>query len=149
MLQDRQIIAYTVDEPFDVTLRMLRRALACEGLRVPCELDTMARVRQELGVGVRRNLVLYVDDPIRLLEATVMNPAGALFIPRAVVLSNLDDRTCRVSTASIEPVLSGDMLLSVRLAVTNLHERILWALQRIGQKHTAASEALGYAPATA
>src|SRR3712207_7058135 len=56
---------------------------ALERLRVPHELDTSARIRQELGVGLKRNIVLYVDDPVHLLEATVMNPAGGLFIPRS------------------------------------------------------------------
>jgi hypothetical protein len=140
MTTERRIVAFTVDEPFDVALRMLRRALAMEGLRVPCEVDTAGRVRQELGVGLKQNVVLYVDDPIRLLEATVMNPAGGLFIPEPVVLSNVDQRLCRVSVRSIEPLFSSDLPASLRGAVANLHERILAALQRIGRKQTPASE---------
>ena len=143
MTRDGRIVAFTIDEPFDVALRMLRRALALEGLRVPCEIDTASRVRQELGVGLKQNVVLYVDDPIRLLEATVINPAGGLFIPEPVVLSNVDHRSCRVSVRSIEPLFSSDLPASLRGAVANLHERILAAVQRIGQKHTAASEMIG------
>lgn len=140
MGSDGRIITFTIDERFDVALRMLRRTLAIEGLRVPTEIDTAARVRQELGVGLRRNVVLYVDDPISLLEATVMNPAGGLFIPEPVVLSNVDDRSCRISVRSMEPLFSSDLPASLRSAVANLHERILAGLQRIGQKHTAATE---------
>jgi uncharacterized protein (DUF302 family) len=143
MTRDGRIVAFTIDEPFDVALRMLRRALALEGLRVPCEIDTAGRVRQELGVGLKQNVVLYVDDPIRLLEATVMNPAGGLFIPEPVALSNVDHRSCRVSVRSIAPLYSSDLPASLRGAVANLHERILAAVQRIGQKHTAASEMIG------
>lgn len=140
MASDGRIVAFTIEEPFDVALRMLRRALAIEGLRVPSEVDTAARVKQELGVGLRRSVVLYVDDPIRLLEATVVNPAGGLFIPEPVVLSSLDDRSCRVSVRSMEPLFSSDLPASLRSAVANLHERILAGIQRIGQKHTAATE---------
>ena len=140
MASDGRIVAFTIEEPFDVALRMLRRALAMEGLRVPSEVDTAARVKQELGVGLRRNVVLYVDDPIRLLEATVVNPAGGLFIPEPVVLSSLDDRSCRVSVRSMEPLFSSDLPASLRSAVANLHERILAGIQRIGHKHTAATE---------
>ena len=86
MTPDGRIVAFIVDEQFDAALRMLRRALAIDGLRVPCEVDTAGRVKQELGVGLKQSIVLYVDDPIRLLEATVMNPAGGLFIPEPVVL---------------------------------------------------------------
>jgi hypothetical protein len=81
MRPEERIVAFAVDEPFEVALRMLRRAFAMEGLRVPCEVDAAARVKQELGVSLKQNVVLYVDDPIRLLEGTVMNPAGGLFIP--------------------------------------------------------------------
>lgn len=144
-----RIVAFSVDERFDVALRMLRRALAVEGLRVPCEVDTAARVKQELGVGLKQSIVLYVDDPIRLLEATVMNPAGGLFIPEPVVLTSLDDRSCRVSVRSIEPLFSSELPASLRGAVANLHERILCAVQRIGQKQTAASEMIGCTPVPA
>ncbi len=143
MRPDGRIVAFTVDEQFDVALRMLRRALALEGLRVPCEIDTAGRVKQELGVGLKQNLVLYVDDPIRLLEATVVNPAGGLFIPEPVVLSSVDQRSCRVSVRSMEPLFSSDLPASLRGAVANLHERILSAVQRIGHKHTAATEMIG------
>jgi uncharacterized protein (DUF302 family) len=133
-----RVVAFTVTERFDVALRMLRRAIASEGLRVPCEVDTAGRVKQELGVMLRQNTVLYVDDPIRLLEATVMNPAGGLFIPEPVVLSSADERSSRVSVCSIEPLFSSDLPASLKGAVANLHERILSALQRVGQKQTAA-----------
>lgn len=143
MKSEGRILAFSVDEPFDVALRMLRRALAMEGLRVPCEIDAAARVKQELGVGLRQNVVLYVDDPIRLLEATVMNPAGGLFIPEPVVLSSVEQRSCRVSVRSMEPLFSSDLPPSLKNAVANLHERILAGVQRIGQKQTAATEMIG------
>ena len=138
-----RIVAFSVTAPFDVALRMLRRALASEGLRVPCEIDTAARVKQELGVGLKQNTVLYVDDPIRLLEATVIIPAGGLFIPAPVVLATVDQRSSRVSIRSIEPLFSSDLPASLKGAAANLHERILAALQRIGQKQTAATEMIG------
>ena len=140
MKSEGRIVAFAIQEPFDVALRMLRRALAMEGLRVPSEIDAAARVKQELGVGLRQNIVLYVDDPIRLLEGTVINPAGGLFIPEPVVLSSVAPRSCRVSVRSMEPLFSSDLPASLRGAVANLHERILAAIQRIGQKQTAATE---------
>jgi hypothetical protein len=145
MNSEGRIVAFTIDEPFDVALRMLRRALAMEGLRVPCEIDAAARVKQELGIGLKQNMVLYVDDPFRLLEGTVMNPAGGLFIPEPVVLSSVDARNCRVSVRSIEPLFSSDLPASLKGAVANLHERILAGIQRIGQKQTAATEMIGSA----
>ena len=144
MTSDGRIVAFTVDEEFDVALRMLRRALALENLRVPREIDTAGRVKQELGVELKQNVVLYVDDPIRLLEAIVICPSGGLFIPEPVVLSSVDLRSCRVSVRSMAPLFSSYLPPSLRVTIVNLHERILAALQRIGQKQTPASEMLGY-----
>jgi hypothetical protein len=134
-----KIVAFTIDQPFDVALRMLRRSLALERLRAPHEFDTSARVKQELGVGLKQNIVLYVDDPIQLLEATVMNPAGGLFIPQPVVLSAAD-KGCRISVRSIQPLFGSELPVSLRGAVANLHERILAAIQRIGNKESVAGQ---------
>ena len=143
MTCEGRIVAFIIEEPFDVALRMLRRALAIEGLRVPSEIDTATRVKQELGIGLRRSVVLYVDDPIRLLEATVVHPAGGLFIPEPVVLTSGDERNCRVAVRSMEPLFSSDLPASLRSAVANLHERILAGIQRIGQKQTAGTAMIG------
>jgi hypothetical protein len=43
----------------------------------------------------------------------------------------------------MEPLFSSDLPASLRGAVANLHERILAAIQRIGQKQTAATEMIG------
>ena len=132
------IVVYTVDKPFDVARRQLLRAFELEGLRVPHELDTSARVKSELGVGLRKSVVLYVDDPILQLEATEMTAAGGLFIPEPVSLSE-KDRGCRVSVRSIQPFYGSGLPASLRTAGTDLHERILAAIQRVGQKETAAT----------
>jgi len=133
MNQQGRVMGFVIDESFDVALRMLRRALALEGLRVPHEFDASARVKQELGIGVKPHVVLYVDDPIRLLEATVMHPGAGLFIPEPVVLSTVGT-LCRVSVRSIEPLFATDLPASVREAISNLHERLLCAVQRIALK---------------
>ncbi len=139
MCDQGRVIAFTIDQPFDVALRMVRRALAMEGLRVPCEFDTAARVKQELGVGLKENVVLYVDDPIQLLEATVMHPAGGLFVPEPLVLSSAKQGS-RLSVRSVGPQLAVDLPASVRGAVANLHERILAAVGRVARKETAATD---------
>lgn len=140
MRPEERVVVFVIDQPFDVALRMLKRALALEGLSVPCEVDTRGRIRQELGVGgLKQNIVLYVDDPVQLLEATVMNPAGGLFIPEPIVLS-MNENGCRVSVRSIQPVFASDLPVSLRGAVVNLHERILSAIQMVGQKQAAVGE---------
>jgi hypothetical protein len=71
MTQEVRMVVFTIDEPFKVALRMLRRELACEGLRIPCAVSTLGRLQTELGVGLKDSIALYVDAPPLLLEATV------------------------------------------------------------------------------
>jgi hypothetical protein len=86
MTQDRSFQSYAVGERYDVAVRMVRIALAREGLRAPAELDIHARLRQELGAAVAPCVVLYVDDPTLLLEAVVFNSGAGLLIPQPVVV---------------------------------------------------------------
>ena len=132
--QEPRIVSFTLDEPFDVALRMLRRALALEGLRVPCEVSTSGRLRMELGVGLKDSIVLYVDAPLLLLEATVFSVAGSLYIPEPVALSACGASQCKVVIRSIKPFLDETLPAHVRQALLLLHERILSAIQRIAQR---------------
>jgi hypothetical protein len=132
--QEPRLVSFTIEEPFDVALRMLRRALAREGLRVPCELSTSGRLRQELGVGLRDGTVLYVDAPILLLEATVFTLAGSLYIPEPVALAASGDDECKAVVRSIKPLLDDSLPTTVREAMLLLHERILRAIQSIGHR---------------
>lgn len=137
--QRKRVLTFLIGEPFDVALRMLRRTLAMEGLSVPRELDTCVRVRQELGVRLRENIVLYVDDPVRLLEATVLNPAGGLFVPEPVVLAGDGSNGCVAYVRCMEAVTLAELPPSLRSAVSDLHERILSGMHRIATKQTAAT----------
>jgi predicted thioredoxin/glutaredoxin len=80
--------------------------------------------------------VLYVDTPILLLEATVLNLAGSLYVPEPVVLSSSGAQSV-VVVRSIKPILDDAFSNSVREAITQLHERILKAIQTIGQREAA------------
>ena len=134
MTQEPRIVSFTIDEPFDAALRMLRRALAREGLRVPCEVSTSERLRTELGVGVKDSIVLYVDAPLLLLEATVFSVAASLYVPEPVALSASGVSQCKAVVRSIKPLLDETLPVTVRQALLLLHERILRAIQAVGQR---------------
>lgn len=134
MTQEPRLVSFNIHEPFDVALRMLRRALAREGLRVPCELSTSARLRTELGLGLRDGVVLYVDAPILLLEATVFTLAGSLYVPEPVALAACSDSDCKAVVRSIKPLLDDSLPTTVREAMLLLHERILKAIQTVGHR---------------
>src|SRR5581483_12348013 len=104
--------SFRIDEPYEIGLRMVRIALARQGLRAPTELDITARIRQELGAGVAPCIVLYVDDPAVLLEAVVFNRGAALLIPQPLVVTG-DNRQAEVLLRSAE-MPSGAIPESVR-----------------------------------
>ena len=90
-------------------------------------MSTSGRLRMELGVGLKDSIVLYVDAPLLLLEATVFSVAGSLYIPEPVALSACGASQCKVVIRSIKPFLDETLPAHVRQALLLLHERILSA----------------------
>jgi hypothetical protein len=57
MTKEPSLVTFSVAEPHEAAIRMVRRALAQQGLRVP-ELDITSRIKQELGAGLAPCVVL-------------------------------------------------------------------------------------------
>ncbi len=125
------VLSFRIDEPYDIALRMVRIALAQQGLRAPAELDIAARIRQELGAGVAPCMVLYVDDPVALLEAIVFNRGAALLIPQPLVVTG-DNRRTEVLVRS--PELPPDIPESVRDPLLDLQVRMTRAIESIAER---------------
>jgi uncharacterized protein (DUF302 family) len=129
MTKTQPLLSFRIDEPYDVALRMVRIALARQGLRAPAELDITARIRQELGAVVAPCIVLYVDDPAVLLEAVVFNRGAALLIPQPLVVTG-DNRQAEVLLRSAEmpveaiPETVRDPLISVQVRMMRAIESI-------------------------
>jgi uncharacterized protein (DUF302 family) len=135
MTRGQPLLTFRIAEPHEVALRMVRRALALQGLRAPAELDIAARIRQELGAGVAPCIVLYVDDPAVLLEAVVFNRGAGLLIPQPVVVTG-GDRNTEVLVRSSESQ-TGFTPESVRDPLLDLHRRIVSAMEGIAERHGA------------
>jgi uncharacterized protein (DUF302 family) len=135
MTQDRSLRSFTIGERYDVAVRMVRIALAREGLRVPAELDVTARLRQELGAMVAPSLVLYVDDPTLLLEAVVFNGGAGLLIPQPLVVCGGNHHTRAILR---NPDRCGsDIPETVRDPVLTLQLRMTRALETIADRQDA------------
>jgi len=135
MTKGPPLLSFRIDEPYDVALRMVRIALARQGLRAPAELNITARIRQELGAGVAPCMVLYVDDPAVLLEAVVFNRGAALLIPQPLVVTG-DSRQTEVLLRSPEMPVAG-IPESVRDPLIGLQVRMTRALESIAEQHGA------------
>src|SRR5581483_860572 len=127
--------SFRIDEPYEIGLRMVRIALARQGLRAPTELDITARIRQELGAGVAPCIVLYVDDPAVLLEAVVFNRGAALLIPQPLVVT-ADNRHTQVLVRSPDPP-AGDIPESVQDPLPGLQMRMARAIESIAEQQGA------------
>ena len=127
-------VTFSMHEPYDVALRMVRRALTQQGLQAPVELDITARIKKELGAGVAPCTVLFVDDPALLLEAIVFDRSAALANPQPVVVSG-NGRNTEVLIRSSESLLSGTLPARVHNPLIQLHERILRAMEMIAERN--------------
>jgi uncharacterized protein (DUF302 family) len=136
MTKEPSLVTFSVAEPHEAAIRMVRRALAQQGLRVPAELDITSRIKQELGAGLAPCVVLYVDDPALLLEAIVFHRGAALLIPQPVVVSG-NDRHAEVLVRSVEALMEGGLPASVRNPLLNLHARIVRAMETIAEREGA------------
>ncbi|MEN6535408.1 MAG: hypothetical protein ABFD89_17215 [Bryobacteraceae bacterium] len=123
---------FNICEPFPTALRMVRKALAQQGLRIPNELDVAARIRQEVGAGVARCTVFYVDDPVLLLEAIVFHRGAGLAIPQPLVVSGMDRHT-EVLIWNASSLVDAGLAASVRDPLLNLYSRIVRALMTIAE----------------
>ncbi len=124
---------FSIPEPYPLALRMVRRALAQQGLRVPTELDIAARIKEEVGAGVAPCAVLYVDDPVLLLEAIIFQRGAGLVIPQPLVVAG-GHRQTEVLFRSGASVLEEGLSASVRDALSGLHSRIIRALETIAKR---------------
>jgi uncharacterized protein (DUF302 family) len=117
------VVTFSINEPGQRALRMVRRALSLHGLRTAAELDVASRIKQELGASLAPCVVLSVDDPVLLLEGIVFHRSAALEIPQPVVVSGGDHHT--------EVLVRSAESLVIRGIPTNLHNPALQLQARI------------------
>lgn len=127
------MLSYTVAEPYDGAVRMVRQALARQELSVVAEFDVARRFRRELGTVLAPSLVLYVDDPALLLEATVFHRGASLLIPQPVVISG-DGRASEVLVMSAGAQVAANLPRPVVAPLRKLHARIVKALEAVGER---------------
>jgi uncharacterized protein (DUF302 family) len=135
MTKTQPLLSFRIDEPYDVALRMVRIALARQGLRAPAELDITARIRQELGAVVAPCIVLYVDDPAVLLEAVVFNRGAALLIPQPLVVTG-DNRQAEVLLRSADMPVEA-IPETVRDPLIGVQVRMMRAIESIAERQGA------------
>ena len=100
-------------------------------------MSTSGRLLSELGVGLKDSIVLYVDAPLLLREATVFSAAARLYVPEPVAVSTCGSGRSKIVVRSIKPLLDDSLPATARQALFLLNERILRAIQAVGQREAA------------
>jgi uncharacterized protein (DUF302 family) len=121
---------YSIPEPFDSALKLVRSVLARAGLSILAELDVSGRIEQSLGIGIARCNVLYVCSKRSLLESINIRPAVGIFLPLHVVVSARGGQTEIYLLASPTPN-GGNPAPALAAPVNKLQDEISRAMEKI------------------
>ena len=86
-------IKYLLSEPFEKTLKILRKALLDGELQIATEFDVSSRISRQLGVVLPPCRILYVDCPFLLLEAIARDGSAIVLLPLHVVVASRGSET--------------------------------------------------------
>lgn len=126
------LVTFTIDQSYEVAVRMVRRALRERGLQIPTEVDVTARLRDEIWANMAPCVVLFVYDPTLLLEGIRFYHAAGLYIPQPVVISATGHST-KVLLRSHDSSVCNGLPPTVRAAILRLHDRVMRAIDTIGE----------------
>jgi uncharacterized protein (DUF302 family) len=118
---------YSIPEPVEGALELIRAVLASAGLSVVGELDISGRIQRSLGIGMAQCKVLYVCSKQSILEAVNVCPAVGIFLPLHLVVSARGAQT-EIHFLDSLPSNSSDPLGA---AVNGLQDEMCRAVEKI------------------
>ncbi|MCU1328450.1 MAG: hypothetical protein JWN34_3820 [Bryobacterales bacterium] len=131
------LMTFSIRKPYQTALRLVREALAENGLLVAAELDVTSRIKQELGAGIAPCTVFFVDDPTLLLEGIVFHRGAPLWIPQRVAMSGNERHTeVFVRSANSNSLVAGGLPVSLLDPILQLQERIVHTLESIAERES-------------
>jgi uncharacterized protein (DUF302 family) len=127
---------FSIAEPYEKALKLLRETFGKEGLGIPMELDLSARIRRSLGISLAPCRVLFVDCPLLVLQAVALDASAATMLPLHVVVSGSGPRTL-VHWREPASARGAGLPAEVRAPIRRLQSRLSDAVGRIGirQRH--------------
>lgn len=75
-----------IPEPYPSGVKLVREALQDAGLSILGEVDLFDGLGRDAGAGSHPCRVIYIDSPLLLFEALVLDRAAAVFLPLHVVV---------------------------------------------------------------
>jgi uncharacterized protein (DUF302 family) len=135
MAEEPATITYSIAEPFEQALKMVRRVLIARGLKVSGQLDISSRIRQRLLIGTAPCVVLLVSPSAALGKALGSDSSAVGLAPLHVVISSRGMH----SEVHLLRILSNEGGLLDRhamAAVNQIQAQILEAIEKIGIRVT-------------
>jgi uncharacterized protein (DUF302 family) len=130
MAGDQETATLVMQQPLKEALKLIRRALAKEGLEIVADLDLAGRIREALGIDLAPCRVLCVDCPVALLEALALDHSAAVLLPLHLVVASQDGLTL-VHLLNPAASLYSGLPLTARSAVSKLQARVMQAVESI------------------
>jgi uncharacterized protein (DUF302 family) len=127
MSSNSMIVTYRIPEPFERAIESVRETAVKSGLSIPMELDISRRIQRELGIALAPCRVLYVDNPLLLLQAVALHPSAAVWLPLSVVVAGYGPQT-------LVHVLQRAGAAGAGNAVENVHIRLSRALESVAMR---------------
>ena len=138
-LSSRPTVTFVLEEPFEPALKTLRRALAEEQLSIVVELDAAKRIRHALDIVVSPCRILFVENPLFMLEATAIDRSSAVFIPLHLVVSSSGARTL-IHVLGPQHSQLRDFPIGVRIPLTRIQDQLLGTLGKVAERARDADE---------
>jgi hypothetical protein len=133
MAEEPATITYSIAEPFEQALKMVRRVLIGRGLEVSGQLDISSRIRQRLLIGTAPCVVLLVSPSAVL--GKVLGSSAAGLTPLHVVVSSRGMQS-EVHVLRILSNEGGLLDRHARAAVNQIQAQILEGIEKIGIRVT-------------
>jgi uncharacterized protein (DUF302 family) len=135
VLRDRETTSFVLHRPAGEAVRIVRRALEKEGLEVSADCDLSARVRRAFRIQLPPCRVLYVDSPLALLEALVLDQTAAVVLPLHLVIEGQDGHTL-VHMLHPASGLCSRLSAPAKASLSKLQAQVIQAIESVAARHS-------------
>jgi uncharacterized protein (DUF302 family) len=101
-----------LDIPYEAVIEQIREALEKEGFGILTEIDVRAKMKEKLGVNMKKYIILGVCNPLSAYKAIVAEENIGLMLPCNVVVYEKGGKT---ALSVIRPTVAMQMIDNVQL----------------------------------
>jgi uncharacterized protein (DUF302 family) len=130
----RPTISYRMNSGFETAVKRVRGVLTANQLSIAAEFNASRRLRQALGLEVEPCQILFIENPLLLLEATAIDRSSAVFIPLHLVVSGKGSQTALYLLNAEFLLRANDAPLGIRIPIRRMQAQIVEILETIAER---------------